>query len=577
MEELMSAKFDPVLVELMRHEFIALSEEMNMAMRQSARSLVAKEASELSTALLTADGKVIGQATVYGLGYFTAAMPFILDKFAGQFRPGDVFLTNDPYGGASHLPDIVLVKPLFWRGELCGFAAAVEHHTDIGGRYPGGMGPGSPDIFHEGLRLPAVRYCENDRPISAVREIIAANVRTPDDVLGDLDAAVATCRRGEQGLFRLLEKYGRETVENGCRALYDLAEQTMRKTLRIIPDGTYRAEADWSDGAGINVKLCLALTARDGGVLLDLAGSSPQVPKAYNVPPLMVDHILADKFLFLLGDEDAPINSGLFAPIAVNAPKGSVFNPEFPAAVASRGTLIFPISDLLFRALAQALPQRMPASWEGGSSSITYAPVRQSDRTGILTDIYGSGQGGRPDGDAVDGSMPYHLSMYLSAPTEVIERELPIMLEGCGYVPDTGGPGRHRGSLAVYRSYRFLADGDLLFRTVTPGADPYGLAGGGDGTPGEAFLIRDGKRIDLPRVSVNELRVKAGDVFYQRQRGAGGYGNPFEREPSKVLDDVLNDKISAAYAEREYGVAIDTALGRVDEVRTAALRSKRAA
>ena len=221
----MGTTFDPVLVELMRHEFIALSEEMNMAMRQSARSLVAKEASELSTALLTADGKVIGQATVYGLGYFTAAMPYIIDKFRGQFRPGDVFLTNDPYGGASHLPDIVLVKPMFWRGELCGFTAAVEHHTDIGGRYPGGMGPGSPDIFHEGLRLPAVRYYADDRPIAAVREIIAANVRAPDDVLGDLDAAVATCRRGEKGFFRLLEKYGRETVDEGCRVLYGHAEQ----------------------------------------------------------------------------------------------------------------------------------------------------------------------------------------------------------------------------------------------------------------------------------------------------------------------------------------------------------------
>ena len=573
----MGTTFDPVLVELMRHEFIALSEEMNMAMRQSARSLVAKEASELSTALLTADGKVIGQATVYGLGYFTAAMPYIIDKFRGQFRPGDVFLTNDPYGGASHLPDIVLVKPMFWRGELCGFTAAVEHHTDIGGRYPGGMGPGSPDIFHEGLRLPAVRYYADDRPIAAVREIIAANVRAPDDVLGDLDAAVATCRRGEKGFFRLLEKYGRETVDEGCRVLYGHAEQAMRETLRSIPDGTYKAEMDWSDGAGIDLKLSLALTARDGEALLDLSGSSAQVPKAYNVPPQMVDHILADKFLFLLGDNEVPINSGLFAPITVNAPKGSVFNPEFPAAVASRGTLIFPISDLLFRALAQAMPGRMPASWEGGSSSITYAPVWRPGRASVFTDIYGSGQGGRPNADAVDGSMPYHLSMYLSTPTEVFEREVPLMLEGCGYVPDTGGAGRNRGSLAVYRAYRFLSDGDLFFRTVTNRSGPYGLDGGAGGTGDEFYLIRDGRRIDLPKVAVNEVKVKAGDVFYHRQRGAGGYGAPFERDPDKVLADVMNDKISPAYAERVYGVAIDARAGRVDTARTAALRTRRAA
>jgi len=573
----MSERFDPVLIELMRHEFIAVSEEMNMAMKQTARSIVAKEASELSAALLTPAGDVIGQAMIYGLGYVTAVMPYLLRKFGGTFKPGDVFLTNDPYGGASHLPDIVLIVPMFWRGELCGFAAVVEHHTDIGGRFAGGMGAGSVDIFSEGLRLPMVRFYENGRILDSVRDIIAANVRMPDDVLGDLEAQVAVCRRGEEGLCALLDKYGRDAVEACYQQLYKHAEQSVRAVLRQIPDGVYSAQTDWDDGGATRLKMALTLTAEKGDVTLDFTGTGPQVPLAYNIPPDMLEHLVAGYFLYFLGEQDVPINSGLFAPIKVVVPKGCALNPNFPAAVGGRGMLIWPSIDLLNRVLAQALPGRMAADSEGGSSSMVFAATLPSGRAVIMPDIYASGWGARPDRDGVEGAMPLLLNMYLSSPTEAFERELPILLEGCGFVPDTGGPGKFRGALAVYRRWRYLADGKVMLRTNKVNEVPQGRNNGRPGTPCEFYLISNGERKDLPRVSFNEINVRAGDVLVHVQQGTGGYGNPLERDPERVLDDVLNDKLTPEYAKREYGVVIDLAMEKVDRTATAALRRSAAA
>ena len=236
----MAQTFDPILSEVMRHELISASEEMNITMKQTTRSIVAKEAGDYSAGLLDPEGRVIAQAIPYGLGYFTAVMPHIIAKYRGSFRPGDLIISNDPYGGLSHLPDIALVLPIFWGGEHHGFAAVVQHHTDIGGRFPGGMGLVCTQVYEEGLRLPAVRFYENGEPIESVREIIAAAVRVPDDVLGDLEAGIAACRRGERALTALFDKYGSERVVDCYHYLLARSENLMRAVIRSIPDGRYR-------------------------------------------------------------------------------------------------------------------------------------------------------------------------------------------------------------------------------------------------------------------------------------------------------------------------------------------------
>jgi len=554
----MTVAFDPILLEVLRHELVAISEEMNITMSQTTRSIVAKEGGDFSAGLLDPEGRVIAQAVPYGLGYFTAAMPHILRKYKGRFRPGDVIVSNDPYGGMSHLPDVAIVRPIFWQGALVGFTSVVQHHTDIGGRFPGGMGLACAEIFEEGLKLPAVRYYVDDRIDEAVQEIIAGNVRAPDDVLGDLEAGVAACRRGERGLLALIEKYGLERVADCGRRLLDFSEQAMRKVVASIPDGRYEQSDSFDDGLGIRVVLKVALVVEGDSMTVDFTGTGPQVGNALNVPPDMIGNFLNNNvFMALLGKEEAPINSGLFVPIRTVTEEGSVVRPRFPAAVGSRGQLIWRIADVVSAALADAIPERMPAASEGGVSMMVFTPNETKGGgkgRSVLTELYASGWGARPDKDGIDGVMPLAMAGFQTNSGEAIEQEMPMMLEGFGFVPDSGGAGAHRGSLAVYRSWRFLADGRVMLRTCRADSAPCGLCGGGDGARFRAVLIRDGVETDLPAQIMLDIAVKAGDVLMHVQPGGGGHGPASLRDPAQVREDLLDGKITPEHAQRLYGM-----------------------
>ncbi|MEQ9642327.1 MAG: hydantoinase B/oxoprolinase family protein [Alphaproteobacteria bacterium] len=571
----MSESFDPILTEVMRHELIAVSEEMNITMKQTTRSIVAKEGGDFSAGLLDAHGRVIAQAVPYGLGYFTAVMPHIIAAYGGSFRAGDIIISNDPYGGLSHLPDIAVVLPIFHDGTHRGFAAVVQHHTDIGGRFPGGMGLPCEEIYEEGLRLPALRYYEAGRRNEAVQAIIAANVRAPDDVLGDLDAAVAACRRGERGLSALIDKHGAEAVGACARHLLRHSEDAMRKALRAVPNGRYSHSERFDSGTGAAVDLAVTLVFKNGDVTIDFTGTGAQLRNALNVPPDMIGNWVANMvFLALLGGGDITINSGLFAPITTVAPEGSVLRPNFPAAVGSRGQLLWRVTDLVTAALAKAIPERMPAASEGGISMMVYTPA---DGGGMLTEMYASGWGGRPDSDGIDGVMPVGMSGFRATPAESIEQEMPVMLDGFGFVPDTGGAGAHRGSLSVFRRWRFGAPGRVMLRTCRVDSLPYGLAGGEDGTPFKAILERDGEATELPARIMLDIEVRPGDVLTHVQPGAGGHRPAHQRDPDRVLADVLDEKVTPAQAERVYGVAIDPATGTIDAAATTRLRARRQA
>jgi len=553
----MSLEFDPILTEVLRHELVAISEEMNITMSQTTRSIVAKEGGDYSAGLMDPEGRVIAQAVPYGLGYFTAAMPHILKKYRGKFRPGDVIVSNDPYGGLSHLPDVAVVRPIFWQGELVGFASVVQHHTDIGGRFPGGMGLPCAEIYEEGLKLPAVRYYVDDEIDEAVREIIGGNVRAPDDVLGDLEAGVAACRRGERGLIALLEKYGRDRVADCGRRLLAHSEQAMRTVCASIPDGRYARDDVFTDGLGTSVALKVTLVVEGDGMTVDFTGTGPQVGNALNVPPDMIGNFLCNNvFMALLGKAEAPINSGLFVPIGTITEEGSVVRPRFPAAVGSRGQLIWRIADLVSAALADAMPDRMPAASEGGVSMMVYTPTTPpggGKARGVITELYASGWGARPDKDGIDGVMPLAMAGFQTNSGEVIEQEMPMMLEGFGFVPDSGGAGEHRGSLAVYRRWRFLADGRVMLRTCRADSAPCGLCGGGDGSRFKAILVRGGVETELPAQIMLDIAVQAGDVLTHVQPGAGGHGPAHLRDPALVRADLLDGKISRAFAEKAYG------------------------
>jgi N-methylhydantoinase B len=561
---------DPVLIEVLRHQLVSVSEEMNITMGQTARSLAAKEGGDYSAALLDIDGKVIVQALPYGMAYFIETLPYVIGKYR-SFKPGDIIISNDPFGGSSHLADIIVIMPLFHQGDHCGFAAVASHHTDIGGRFPGGMGIECKEVYEEGLRLPAVKLYEGGLPNDAVREIITANVRAPDDVLGDLDAAAAACRRGEQGLLALFAKYGREMVQRYYQHLQAQTEQAMRDFIRTIPDGRYDAE-EIDEGPGEPVKFVLTAIVKGDELTIDFTGISPQINKAYNIPHSNTWLALMQPLWALLARSDVVINSGLIAPVTLKTPPGSIVNPNFPAATSARRFVR--LSDLLLSALAKAIPDRVPAGSEGGATLMIFTPTPVDGKApGVLTEIFTTGGAGRPDKDGLDGGG--NGGGLRSVPGETVEVETQVAREGFGFYPDSGGAGRFRGTLAIYRKWRYLAPGRVLLCTARISPPPQGRAGGKDGTLSEAVLIAAGQETRLPRQPTLDLEVKAGDVLFYVTPATGGHGDPFTRDPGLVLEDVLDEKFTPSYAERVYGVAIDLVQGKVDFEKTTSLRAQK--
>ncbi len=567
--------FDPILVEVMKNELTAIAEEMGITMKRTARSLVAKEGADFSTALTDANGDLIAQGLTIGihLGYIAGVMPWLLERYADDLYPGDVIASNDPYGGLSHLPDIVLVMPVFWREKLMGFAAIVAHHTDIGGRFPGGMGIASENLYQEGVRIPGVKLLSRGERNDALMETLAANVRAPDDLLGDLAAQVAACQRGADGIQRLLDRHGADTFTRINAQLRTYSERAMRATIATLPDGEYRVEERFEDDGlgGEGVHICLRLTIAGDQALVDFHGTDAQVQSAINVPVNLTKACVYVAFRSML-QEDAPANAGLTAPVTVRAPTGSALNPEFPGAVGARGMMMWRVIDMVFLALTQADPSRVYAAGEGGMNLLVYAPDDVASGQQMLVDIYAGGWGARPSLDGIEGVTPMAAGgATRSLPAEMIERECNVRLEGFGFVPDTGGAGEYRGALSVFRTWRFTAPGRAMLRNCRVSTVPYGLAGGADGTSFGAELRDATGTHALPPLMMIDEAVADGTVLHHVQPGGGGYGDPKRRDPVRVLEDVLDEKLTRAYARDVYGVVI-TDVGTIDAAETSRLR-----
>ncbi len=567
---------DPILLEVINNALIAIGDEMGNTMKRTARSITAR-IGDFSTVLVDARGRVIaqGQGAGFHLGYIRGVMPALLRKFAGKLRPGDILASNDPYGGLSHLPDIVLLAPIFWRDTLVGFSTLVTHHSDIGGRFPGGQSAVCAEIYEEGLRLPCVKLYQEGRPNDALFEVIAGNVRTPDDVLGDLEGQAAACRRGIRGVQELIDKYGVARFEAAIAQLHRYSERVVRGEIARIPDGEYgwqeHFEEDGVGGPGVNLKVCLKV--HGDSITVDFTGCAPQLKSAINVPYSLT---CSAAYICLRGvlAADAPANDGLFEPVEVIAPKGTVLNPHFPAAIGGRGMMLWRICDMMFGALSKAMPERIFAAGEGGIASFTYAYSGvEEGASPVLTDWYGGGWGARPTKDGIDGvNSLLSGNGGSSVPVERLEVEFPILMDAYGLMPDTGGAGKYRGSMSVYRTYRFLKPGRALIRSCRTTSVPYGLGGGGDGTPSKVVLERGGKLTEFPPQMFIDAQVEPEDAITHVMCGAGAYGDALERDPAMVLDDVLDGRITPAFARRMHGVAIEG--GAVGWAQTQALRER---
>ena len=569
---------DPVMMELLRYELLAASEEMLVTMRRTTRSVLAREGTDYGAAILDARGAIVAQVVPYGFMYFQRAVPHIFEKYGGSLADGDVIISNDPYGGVSHLPDIVVLRPIYFEGVLAGYTAIAQHHTDIGGRFPGGSGAASSTIFEEGLRLPAVKLYDRGEPVAPVFDIIEANVRAPDDVLGDLDAALASCLKGAASVIALLGKYGLVAINRYFQHVLNSSEAYMRKLISSFPDGIYHSVAHFTD-SDLEVDVAVTIDVKGDELVFLLEGCSPQVGRAMNVPLGMTAAMPVHAMLgFFGGLQEATLNSGLMRPITVVAPAGTVANPTFPAAVGSRAQLYNRIVHAARECLAQIAPHIMPAPGEGCNGAIYVSPGKDAvHQFRLLTEFYASGWGARPSKDGIDGVMAMMLSGFRTVSSEVTETETAVVLDGFGFVRDTGGPGKFRGSLSVYRRWRFLDYARVLVRDTLPGAVHLGREGGLPSSSSRIRVTSGGVTTTLEPRALHDLELAPGDVLEYALPSGAGHGSPLERDVERVLADVLDEKVSPDAARLIYGVAITASKNAgyaVDHAETNRLRKR---
>ena len=564
---------DRITFELLRNTLDTIVDEMTLTMIRTAYSGNIRDGMDFSCAVCDMQGRMVAQGVCVALhlGSMPDAMESVMKKFEGDIHPGDIFILNDPYCGGSHLPDIFLFKPVFSQGKLLAFLVIVADHIDIGGRVAGGRSVDSTEVYQEGLRIPPVRLQHRGEPVDAIWEIIAQNVRLKHMVLGDLQSCISACQRAEGMLLDTVSKYGSDTLRAWFEEILDYSERITRHALRAIPDGTY-SFTDYIDDAITKpepVEIRLSLKVEGDDVYFDLTGTSAQVPAAINATLSFTKSAIYAAVRTML-PPDLPNNAGVFRPIHVHVPLGTITNPVEPAAVSSRGVTGFRVIDAAMGALAQAAPDRIPATGEGGVSSCRIGGRNPDGSTFIVWDSVTGTWGGRPGSDGIDGCACFAANLA-NAPVEVLEAESPVRILQYGLTRDSGGPGRHRGGMGVVREWEMLADESVFtMRADRAKFAPWGAAGGQPGIKASNVLNPQSENRTLaPKLTIT---LKKGDRFLHQQASGGGYGDPLEREPLAVLRDWRNERVSIEHARDAYGVAIDAATGCVDEAETSRLR-----
>jgi N-methylhydantoinase B len=518
---------DPIRLEIFKHLFSSVAEEMGMVLRRTGYSPNIKERRDFSCALFDSEGRMIAQAA--HIPVHLGAMPVSVREAIQRlnFAPGDVAILNDPFHGGTHLPDITLITPIFVEEgderRLFGFAANRAHHADVGGMVPGSM-PLSQEIYQEGVIIPPLKLAEGGRVNQGLMDLFLANVRTPVERAGDLRAQMAANRKGVERMQALIAKYGREEVTHYMDGLLAYAERMTRRLIQELPDGVYRFR-DRMDDDGVDPEpadITVAITIDGDEAVVDFTGTSPQRKGSINAVYAITLSATYYVFRALIG-LDIPSNSGCLAPIQVIAPAGSLVNARPPAAVAGGNVETSQrITDVLLGALAQACPDRVPAASQGTMNNLTaggWDPERQ--RAYAYYETIGGGMGARPDRDGAD-ALHTHMTHTLTTPVEALEYAYPFLVRRYEIRRGSGGAGRFRGGDGIRRAIELLHDAQITILSERRVFQPYGLAGGEPGARGRNLLVRDGETEELPG-KIN-LTVRAGDVISMRTPGGGGFG-----------------------------------------------------
>ncbi len=572
----MSDRLDPITFEVIKNALSSAADEMALIVMRSAYSPVVRDTMDYSTALCDRNGQLIAQGLTLAvqLGSFPDGMRILLADHAPTAKDGDIFLYNDPYGsGGQHLPDIYIVKPIFHDGVIEGWACTMAHHCDVGGIAAGSVAIHATEIFQEGICLPIVKLHEAGVPNQMLLRILEKNTRLPVQLIGDIRAQLAACAVGERGYRQLLAKYGAKDLRRYLDAMQDQAERLMRNVIADIPDGRYSFE-DWIDGVGDDpepLRIAVTVTVEGDGITIDFTGTSAQVAAAVNCPIAMVNSSTYCA-IRCLTDREIPNCEGYMRPVKLIAPRGTILNPEHPAACAARGVMGYRVFDAIMGALAQVAPERVIAACEGGPTLFSIGG-RQNGKAFVLTEVMVGTWGARYGLDGIEGiSNP--AANLSNNPVELIEAELPLQVSEYSFVTDSGGPGRQRGGLAFSRTYKVLADqAQCTMRADRRDHPPYGLDGGEPGGGSQNVLNPEtANERKLPTMPMASIPLRKGDVFRHVSAGGGGFGPAFAREPVLVLDDVLEGKVSRQAAEQRYGVVIDATF-KVDGDATRARRA----
>jgi N-methylhydantoinase B len=577
---------DAVTIEIVGNLLLSIAEETGVIIIKSAYSTNIKERRDISTAIIDPDGNMVAQAEhmPVHLGSLLGVVKEIYKKFPKDtVKPGEMFVVNDPYnGGGNHLPDIVVAAPAFSGAKMIGWVANVAHHSDIGGKVAGSTSGDSVSIFQEGIKIPIVKICKNSEIDHDILDILLANTRVPHERYGDFTAQVAANKIGICRLEEAYCKYG-DCLIDCMKELQNYAERRLRSAIAAMPDGEYTF-TDYMDNGGAAypdpLQITVKVTIKDDFMDFDFTGTVNQIEAPINVP---FSSLLATVFYSLkaLAGPDIPSNAGIYKAFRVNAPQGTLINPVNPAPVGLMMDTCQRLPDVIFGALAPVTPERIVAGCNGACTTAIFIGNDSSNKDNyfIYHDVVAGGSGASRHADGLSG-VQVHMTNSSNMPVEALEVEFPIItIKKYKLRRDSGGAGRFRGGLGIEREFEIMAD-NIRFNGFGDRQkfQPWGLEGGCNGAAG-AFFHRgsDGRETKLPNKCTN-YPVKKGDTITVLSPGSGGYGDPVQRTAEKVLEDVVEEKVSLENAREQYKVAIsagDHKNYRIDAALTAKLRQSK--
>lgn len=555
---------DPFTLEIIKEGLLAVGDEMFVTMQRTSMSTIIYEVLDYATGLTDAKGRLItqGNGVTLFLGTLDFGVQSVLDKFGQEgLKPGDIIVTNDPYeGGGTHLSDVTLIMPIFFKGKIIAFSANKGHWTEVGGMAAGSWTTNSTEIYQEGLQFPCIKIFNEGEPNQSLIDLIRANVRTPDMSIGDMYAQAASLRIAEKRFQELCEKYSVENVLAGVETLMNHSEQLVIQEIKKIPRGTYEA-SDYIDDDGVGngpFEVKVKVTVDEDSITCDFTGSHPQVPGPVNSARTGL-YSAARAVLISLTDPSIPANDGCFRPLKIICPDKTIFTCEKPASVSTYWETMMYASDLMWRAMAPVMPKKLPAGHFLSVCGVVLSGIHPD--TGdlfILVEPQAGGWGAGEDKDGENGLVCVGDGETYIIPIEVCETRYGVLVDRYGYDITEGGEGRYRGGRGLVRDYRITSE--EAWYTGTFGRYkflPWGMNGGNKGSKNYTKMIfADDRKPDIFGKAA-QYHMKKGDVASLITGTGGGHGDPMKRPVEMVIADLKNGYITPETAEKGYGVTVN--------------------